>query len=218
MFQQPSCSNIDDNKLHIYLQLDRVSWENRTFLSKGGLRHIQHVIVEFEDVYWNLTAAVSTGDDGTIDNAFATDTDAQVLGPFNASDAGKVQRHVHYIVVVPRICSFFPDRTTPVRAQIIADGRDAACEPLINYLRLVLTIDNTDDTESPNAIVPPLAPLEDNFLLDRRHSILEQNFPVLNAALVSIHQNQIANELHTLFTVTQTANTDANACARRLAA
>ena len=105
-----------------------------------------------------------------------------------------------------------------VRAQNIADGRDAACEPLINYLRLVLTIDNTDDTESPNAIVPPMAPLEDNFLLDRRHSILEQNFPVLNAALVSIHQNQIANELHTLFTVTQTANTDANACARRLAA
>jgi len=93
-------------------------WENRTFLSKGGLRHIQHVIVEFEDVYWNLTAAVSTGDDGTIDNAFATDTDAQVLCPFNASDAGKVQRRVHYIVVVPRICSFFPDRTTPVMANL----------------------------------------------------------------------------------------------------
>ena len=103
-----------------------------------------------------------------------------------------------------------------VRAQIVTDGRDTACEPLIDYLRLALTIVNTGDTESPISITPPTAPLADNFLLDRRHSILQQDFPSLNTALASIHQNQIANELHTLVIVTQNANTDANA--RRLAA
>ena len=76
-------------------------WENCTFLGKGELRHNQHVMVEFEDSYWSLTAAVNTGDDATIDNALTADTDAQVLGPFNASDAGTVQRRARYTVVVP---------------------------------------------------------------------------------------------------------------------
>lgn len=223
----------DDNKLHIYIQLDRVTprmgmaatgWENRTFLGKGELRHNQHVMVEFKDSYWSLTTAVNTGDDATIDNALIADTDAQILGPFNASDAGTVQRRARYTVVVPPayVPLFLTAPLSPrqawelVRAQIVADGRDTACEPLIDYLRLALTIVNTGDTESPISITPPTAPLADNFLLDRRHSILQQDFPSLNTALASIHQNQIANELHTLVTVTQNANTDANA--RRLAA
>lgn len=199
-------------------------WENRTFLGKGELRHNQHVMVVFDFSYWSLTAAVNTGDDATIDNALTADTDAQVLGPYNASDAGTVQRRArHTVVVPPAYVPLFLTAPPPprqawelVRAQIVVDGRDAACEPLIDYLRLALTIVNTGDTESPIAIAPPMAPLANNFLLDRRHSILQQDFPALNTALASIHQNQIANELHTLVTVTQNANTDANA--RRLAA
>ena len=45
-----------------------------------------------------------------------------------------------------------------LRAQIIADGCDAAHDPLINYLRLALTIVNTSDTKSPIAIAPPSLP------------------------------------------------------------
>ena len=121
-------------------------------------------MVEFEDLYWNLTAGVNTGDDATIDNALNTDTNAQVLGPFNAGDAGTVQRRARYTVVVPPPPAYVPlFLTAPlsprqawelVRAQISADGHDAACV-------------NTDDTESPIAIAPPMAPLADNFLLDQ---------------------------------------------------
>jgi len=227
----------DDNKLHIYLQLDHVTarmgmattgWENRTFLGKGELRHNQHVMVEFQYAYWNLTVALYIGDDETIDNTLIADADAQFLGPFVAGDACTVQRRVRSTVIVPPayVPLFLAAPLTPrqawetVRAQIIADGRKAACEHLINNLHLALTIVNTDDTKSPIAITPPTAPLADNFLLDRRHSILEQDFPVLNTALAGIHHNKIANEFHTLVTVTQNANAnvDANANARRLAA
>ena len=182
-------------------------------------------MVEFQNAYWNLTAAVYTGDDVTIDNALTADADAdiQVLGPFVAGDAGTVRRFRCTVVVPPAYVTLFlaaplmPRQAwETVRAQIIADGHEAACEPLTNYLRLALTIVNTGDTKSPIAIAPPTAPLADNFLLDRRHSILKQDFPVLNTALAGIHHNEIANELHTLVTVTQNANADANA--RRLAA
>ena len=92
---------------------------------------------------------MNTGDDVTIDNALTADTDAQVLGPFNASDAGTVQRRVRYtVVVLPAYVPLF--LTAPlsprqawelVRAQIVAYGRGAACEPLIDYLRLAMEPD-----------------------------------------------------------------------------
>ena len=65
-------------------------------------------------------------------------------------------------------------------------------------------------------MLPLTVPLVDNFLLDRRRSILERDFLMLNTALTGLQQNQIANELHSLVTVTQAANADANA--HRLAA
>jgi len=177
-------------------------------------------MIEFQDAYWNLIAAVYTGDDANINNTLTADADVQVLAPFVADDAGTVQRRVHSTVVIPPayVPLFLTGPLTPrqawetIRAQIIADGREAACEPFFNYLRLALTIVNTGDTKSPIAIAPPTVPLADNFLLDRRHSILEQDFLVLNTALAGIHHNKIANELHTFVTVTQNAN------ARRLTA
>ena len=222
----------DDNKLHIYLQLDRVTarmgmpatgWENRTFCGKGDLRHNQHVMVEFIDTYWNRCAGYYTGDDATIDNALTADPNAQILGPFAAGDAGTVQRRTCHTIVVPPayVAPFLAAPLTPrqawetVRAQVVADGREGPCAPFIDYLRLALTAEHVGDTESPLAIAPPTVPLADNFLLDRRQAILETDFPILNSALAGIQQNQIANELHTLVNVTQTANSDANA--RRLA-
>ena len=120
-----------------------------------------------------------TGDDATIDNAHTAD--AQVLGPFVAGDAGTVQRRVRFTVVVPPayVPLFLAAPLMPrqawetVRAQIIADGREAACEPFVNYLRLALAVVNTCDTKSPIAIAPPTTPLADNFLLVRRHPIVE---------------------------------------------
>ena len=55
-----------DNKIHLYLQLDRIiprmglaatGWEDRTFLGKGELYHNSQIIVEFINPYWNCTNA-----------------------------------------------------------------------------------------------------------------------------------------------------------------
>ena len=223
----------DDNKLHIYLQVDHVTtrlgmaatgWEDRTFLGKGDLHHNQHVLVEFENDYWNRTAVYYSGNDAAIDNGLTADPNAQALGPWTAADAGAIQIRSRSTVFVPPsyVNLFLAAPLTPrqawetVRAQIVADGREADCAPLITYLRLALTIEHVGDTESPLAINPPTVPLADVFLLDRRRKIVEADFPSLNDALVGVQQNQIAAELHTLVTATQTAQADANN--RRLAA
>ena len=82
---------------------------------------------------------------------------------------------------------------------------------MIDYLRLAITIENQGDTQSPIAVLPPTVPLAGNFLLQRRRTILERDFPMLNTALTGLQQNQITNELQSLVTVTQTANADVNA-------
>ena len=223
----------DDNKLHIYLQVDHVTtrlgmaatgWENRTFLGKGDLHHNQHVMVEFDNDYWNRTAIYYSGDDAAIDNSLTADPNAQVLGPWTAADAGAIQTRTRSTCYVPPayVNLFLAGPLTPrqawesVRAQIVADGREADCMPLIHYLRLALTITTPGDTESPLAVDPPTVPLADIFLLDRRRQILEDDFPALNAALADVHQNQIAAEIHTLVNVTQAAQADATN--RRIAA
>ena len=90
----------DDNKLHLYLQLDRVTacmgmaatgWEDHTFLGKGELHHNSHMMVEFENDYWLRSNAYYSVDNAAIDNALTTDPNAAVVGPFGAADAGAVQ-------------------------------------------------------------------------------------------------------------------------------
>ena len=117
--------------------------------------------------------------------------------------------YVHLFLTAPLLPS---QAWVLVRAQIIADGCDAAHDPLINYLRLALTIVNTSDTKSPIAIAPPMTSLAHNFLSIAVILFWSKTFlpPTLP------HQNEITNELRTLVTVTQIAINDANA--RRLAA
>ena len=178
----PSCFNTTmTNKLHIYVQLDRVTaqmgmgatgWENRTFLDRGELRHNQHAMVEFFDTYWNLTATVNTSDNGTIDKVLNSDTDSQVRTPlspvtlalFNALSAPPLQYRPPTYCTGNSSCADHSRWTC------------GSCDSLINYLCLALIIVN--DTESPSAIVPNISPFADNFLLDRCQFIFEQDFPL----------------------------------------
>ena len=171
-----------DNKIHFYLQLDRVTprmglaaigWEDRTFLRKGELHHNSRIIVEFINDYWNRTNAYYSADNATIDSALTADPNAQVVGPFVAADAGAVQLRTRTTCFVPPtyVNLFLAAPLTPraawesVKAQIVADGREVECAPLIEYLRLGLTIENPGDTESPLAVAPPTVPLADSFCL-----------------------------------------------------
>jgi hypothetical protein len=84
------------------------------------------------------------------------------------------------------------------------------CEPLIDFLRASLTM--TQPNNPPLlAQAPPLAPLADHLLLDRRRRILEQNFPILNSNLATLQQNQIATQLGRLVTQAQASRDEENA-------
>ena len=61
---------------------------------------------------------------------------------------------------------------------------------------------------SPITVNPSATTLPDRFLLDRRRRILEEDFPVINSALVGVQQNQIAAGINNLVIETRQARVD----------
>lgn len=128
-----------DNRLHLYLQLDRTtpcmgmvatSWENRTFLGKEELHHNSHLMVKFDNDYWQRSNAFFSTDDAAIDNALTADPNAETVGLFTAADAGAAQYRTRSTCFVPPayVGLFLAAPLTPrqawttVKAQIVADG------------------------------------------------------------------------------------------------
>jgi hypothetical protein len=207
----------DDNLLHIYIQLEKfhpragmpeTRWDERMFISKGELHHNSPVIVEFREDYFNqIPANVPVPSPQLIDNGYAADPAANLLGPNDIANDGIVNLRVRRTCFVPApyVPLFLANPLTPrqaweiVRSQIVTDNRQDQCLPLINYLRCAICISTNPDTPIL-AVDPPIAPLPDSVLLDRRRRLIENDFPVLNANLANIQHTQIAGQLGQLVT------------------
>ena len=222
----------DDNLLHVYLQLEKfhpragmpaTRWDNRMFICKGELHHNSHVAVEFREDYFNqIPANVPVPNPEMIDAGYATDPTANLLGPNDLRNDGIENLRVRRTCFVPApyVPLFLAKPLSPreaweiVRSQIVTDNRTAACRPLIDFLRCAICISQVD--HSPIlAVNPPLAPLPDSILLDRRRSIIEQDFPLLNADLAHIQHTEIAGQLGLLVTESR-ASRDAENARRNL--
>ena len=178
----------DDNKLHIYIQLDRfhpraglpaTPWDNESFIGKGELHHNLHIMVTFRNDYFNQTPTIYAPSTAMINTALPGNADAEFCGPFVAADAGIDTIRVRRTCFVPPmyVPLFLAKPLTPreaweiVQTQIVTDNRQAACQPLIDYMRCAITISvpNTPPTLTVN---PPVAPLPDNTLSNRRRTII----------------------------------------------
>jgi hypothetical protein len=213
----------DDNLLHTYVQLDKfhtraglphTPWDERMFIAKGDLHHNNHVTVEFVNQYFNQTNNIAVPSPAMIDTAYAAGADANLLGPYNAvADAGVESIRVRRtcIIPMPYVPLLLARPLSPreawdiVRSQIITDNRETACKPFIDFLRCAITISNAGDASPSLAVNPPIAPLPDVILLDRRRAIIENDFPSLNANLQGIQQHQIAGQLGLLVTESRAA-------------
>ena len=211
----------DDNKLHIYLQLDRfhrraglptTPWDDQSYIGKGELHHNSHIMVNFRDDLFGRTNNVHSPTAATINAAYAADNNANLLGPFNANDAGVDVIRARYTCFVPPVYVplFLANPLTPreawdiVYSQIVTDNKEQMCNPLITFLRCAITL------PGPNlnpviAVALPIAPLADTILFDRRRSIIESDFPALNTHLAQLQQTQIAGQLGLLVTENRAA-------------
>ena len=212
-----------DGKLHIYIQLvkfntrmgcDATPWDEGCYVQKGELIHNQSVLVEWQDAYFHQVAnQIRVPTPAVIDTTLAGDINANVLGPFTNADADTELIRVRRTCYIPPkyVPLFLAEPLSPrqaweqVRGQVIVDGKEADCLPLMDFLRAALV---TSQQGAPPVleIALPTAPLADGILLNhRRQHILERDFPLLNAALPAIQQHQIATQLGLLVQENRTA-------------
>lgn len=123
-----------------------------------------------------------------IDAELAADEDVEVLGPYAIGDADTELISCRNIVGIPHryMRHFIPGPLTPrraweiVAADITTNGHAAACAPLLNFLRLSLTVNAAADTASPLAREPFDVPLSDGDLIRHRTTIIQHKLPGLN--------------------------------------
>ena len=72
-----------------------------------------------------------------------------------------------------------------VRAQIVTANRVVPCTPLIDFLRCAITISQAGNDPTISQL-PSNVPLAPPYLLDRRRSIVERDFPTLNQKLTNL--------------------------------
>ena len=209
----------DDQKLHIYLQLEKfhtrlglpaTPYDDRLFIGKGELHHNSHLLVEWNAAYFAQTNNIRVPSVDLVDNAYAADVAANILGPYGANDVDTEVLRIRSTCFVPPayVPLFLAKPLTPreawdiIKSQIYTDQRQVACTPLLDYLRCALT--RTQLGLPPVlAIDPPTVPMAPPLLLDRRRAIIETDFPILNVNLAQIQQNQIAGQLGLLVTETR---------------
>ena len=202
----------DDVKIHIYLQLDKFDprfgfpaspFDDRMFIGKGELHHGHHQLVEWQLQYFHQTVNIRVPTVDAMDNALANDNEATLLlGPFAAGDADTEILRVRNTCFVPPayVPLFLAESMTPrqawetVKAQIVTDNRLAECSPLVNFLRCCITISQVGN-EPIVSQMPPNVPIAPTYLLDRRRSILERDFPFLNQNVTALQHTAIAGQL-----------------------
>ena len=202
----------DDGMLHIYLQLAKfhtcmglpaTTWDDQMYIQKGELYRNQSQMVTCSPAYFRqVAAAIRVPTREAIDTAYAGDRDAVYLGPFADGEAGTELIRIRRTCYVPPayVPMFVEGSMSPRMAwetvvqHIYAEGCQAACAALVDYIRGSLT------RSAANAlpllcIAPPQVPLADRVLLEHRHRILERDFPVMNQALPRLQQNANATQL-----------------------
>ena len=115
----------------------------------------------------------------TVVNSFAADPNLAAFGPYQNNDRGTDACRVRITCFCPApyAALLLPIPLTPrlawevVYAQVVAEGREAQCSPLLKWLRMALVVNAQEN--SVLAVVPPTAPLADNILLDHCEDIVE---------------------------------------------
>jgi hypothetical protein len=148
--------------------------------------------------------------------SFATDNDLQLLGAFGNMDAATELIESRNMVPVPHryMRHFIGGPLTPRQAwetvggAIAINNDQAACEPLLNFLRLACTRNAAGDMTGP-VIRPGLqVPLADTILTRHRTELIEFKLPGLNRTPILAAGQAIAQSVGELVAESRASRQD----------
>ena len=216
--------------IHLYHSISRflprlgqlpTEWDDLMFVTKGDLyQNMPTTTFWLSDYFRQIPNQLRVATSATIEAALAADPNLQILGPYNAQDAGTTLIRCRRSIYLPPkyVPLMITGPVTPrlawemLRGQIVIDGIEEDCKPLIQWLQLALTGQVNDPNLSVLDTVHPTAPVADATLMEHRRRILIQDFPALGEPARANQQNLIAEKVGLLTTVIQQENV---AAARR---
>jgi hypothetical protein len=151
-----------------------------------------------------------------MDASFGADPDLQLLGPFANFDAGTELLESRNMVPIPhRYMRFFlASPLTPRQAwetvahAIITNNDQAACAPLLDFIRLACTSNAAGDNASPLARQALIVPQLDAPLMRHRTELIEHKLPGLNRTPIMAAGQQVAQSLGELVQEQRAARQD----------
>ena len=164
-------------------------WDNSSFALAGDLIDGQATIVPWVEANFNLSGnQVLVPSDATLDQLLAGNPNDQFVGPFNAGDQGVelIRSRVSMLVPFRYVNIFLPGPLTPrdaylrVAGAIAAQHDEAACRPLLNFLKLALT---RSAAQQPSPLArqhPVLAHAQDAQLVSHYMRLIRRDLPGLD--------------------------------------
>ena len=176
------------------------TFDNNGYAFHGDLVHGQIQSVRWpEQAFHQVNAIIRVPNAATIAQALAGDPAAEMLGPYAELDAGTELVRVRQSILVPfhYVHLLLETPLTPRQAweylagAIIADGRAAMCQPLLQWLQVALTRQNANERSRLVQAHPPV-PLASPAFIGRRWARVLLDIPSLGNTAVHAGANQIA--------------------------
>ena len=204
---------LHDGFIHCYLQptqfrrrigLPATSWDNRMFVTKGNLHNNQPITANWSSEYFHqVPAQILSPTVVTIQTAFAADPLQLMMGPYGQGDQGTELLRVRRTCYCPGAYAalILDTPVTPrtafnlIYGQLSVDNKVNECEALVHFLQVALVATANNGPSPLQLATTPTAPLGDRELVIHRTNILHRDFPMLDANLPRLQQNQIANRL-----------------------
>ena len=132
----------------------------------------------------------------------SADPDTNLLGTFLSTGGNMKPLYIckNFYIPTPFVRLFVEHYLTTVEAwnrlcgAIIDGGLEVGCRPIINWLRVDLTL-KTGDEKPPLAMLQPTMLLENGDLLRHQHNMLTRQLPGLDNALQRVQGLLIVNRI-----------------------
>ena len=147
-------------------------WDNRTFANRGDFSYGTAPLAVWDSTYLHLAPSVYVSSAAAIDTSLSGYPNVTLMGPYGAGDTRvEIIRYRKTVYVpAPYVRLFLSAGLSPLEAwsrlrrAIVDAAAEAACRPIINWLRSAI-VRYGPNTHSALVVPDPLAPLPDALLL-----------------------------------------------------
>ena len=161
-------------------------WDDRKFSNRGDVTYGTAPLAVWDPTYFRLTPFFYVPSAAAIDTSLDGYPNVTLLVPYGAGEVGdKIIRCCKTVYFpAPYVGLLLSEDISPVeawnrlRGAIVDAAAEAACQPIINWLRAAI-IRSGPNTHSTIVVPDPSAPLPDALLLQHRHRLILSHLPSL---------------------------------------